>query len=312
MKIPTVKLSQLLIGLVLIGAVIISGCTMSDSDIQNYIDSHPEEIKAYADSHGAEISQYLQEHPEIIEQITFPATPEPLEQTTMAVEELQTAEPTETATTAIQETTQIPTETTVIPTTTPTQVQTIEETIVPTTEPTQEVTTEIPTTIQTTIPTTIATTIPTTEPTPIPTPTPYISTFTGYPAIVDVNGPWTLVSNQNGIKATMTASLNYNSPSYSGVDPYNGIATISGEANNAAIKREDGNPVGVGSLHGTDFSYQFTWHDNLDGTYSTSSIINPLDWSDKSERIIIYTISGTSEELHFSGWPEGTYFMRGD
>ena len=97
-----------------------------------------------------------------------------------------------------------------------------------------------------------------------------------------------------------------------GVDPYNGVAIISGEANNVAIKREDGNPVGVGSLHGTDFSYQFTWHDNLDGTYTTSSIINPLDWSDKAARTITYSVrDGTREELHFSGWPEGTYLKRG-
>jgi hypothetical protein len=186
---------------------------------------------------------------------------------------------------------------------------------------TQEETTPIPTTSITTIPTTEPTTIittsttvatPATTATPTPTPTPYISSVTGQPAIADVNGPWNLVSNQDGIKATLTASLNYNSPSYTGVDPYNGVATLSGEANNAAIKREDGNPVGAGSLHGTDFSYQFEWHDNLDGTYTTTEIINPLDWSDKTLRTITYSVgSGTHEELHFSGWPEGTYLTRG-
>ncbi len=303
----------LIFACIIVSVAMISGCTMSDSDIQGYIDSHPDEVKAYVDSHGQQISSYLAEHPEILEQITFPTTTVSPEQQPPVVEDSPSESPTESQTVSLTETPLTTIETTIVPTTveqTPT-ITTEIQTTQPTTEPTIEITTEPTVNVTTVVTTEIPTTIPTTEPTPVPTPTPYISTVTGQPAIVDVTNPWTLVSPQEGIRATMTVSLNYNNPSYSGVDPFNGIATISGEANNVAIKREDGNPVGVGSLHGTDFSYQFTWHDNIDGTYSTSSIINPLDWSDRTARTITYSVSGTSEKLHFSGWPEGTYLSRG-
>ena len=311
------------IGIVIL-TVLLAGCTLSDDQVQQYIQDHPEEVKAYVDSHGQQISQYLQDHPEILEQITIPPTVEPPNNpVTRSSEEIGTTtmEPTTEVTTAV--TTEIPTtpQTTIPPT--QTTVPDTTQTTAPTTEITTIATT-LPTNVETTIPTTTQTTISiTTTPTPnvttivtpVPTQTPYISKLTGWQAIRTQGNAWRLVTPQQGLSATLTASVTPNILPWDPNDPdskyiLHGTGVITGESNNATILNREGNPTNTGTYHGNDIYFEFVWTDNLDGTYDITALENPLNWQDKQPRTAIYSFNAQTEQLHFSGWPEGTYFVR--
>jgi len=310
---------------IIVSVAMISGCTMSDEDVQSYIDSHPDEINAYVSSHGEMISSYLAEHPEILEAIELPeaTTTLSVEPQTYEVEVTETqSSPTETPTVVIQSTTPIPTETqtqtptvtdtpvvTTVPTTEPTQVvttttiPTTEPTTIPTTEPTIEVTTEIPTTILTTAATTVPTTIPTTEPTPTPIPTqaPYLDS-NGVLAIYG-SGSWKdvqAIPNTPLITARIGCSSPemdiFNSPKNQGLS---GTCTINGYVSNTADDRYDA--MDTPSL---SFNIQFTWKDIGNGDYETSAMQN-LDkdvvWTtEKSPRIL--HVDTSTRTLTISGF----------
>lgn len=318
-------LKQILIfACIIVSVAMISGCTMSDSDVQSYIDSHPDEINAYVSSHGEMISAYLAEHPEILEAIELPEAT-----VTLAVEpqkyEAEVTEtqspPTESPTVVIQSTTTIPTETqtptptatdtpevTTVPTTEPTQVvtttiPTTEPTTIPTTEPTTEVTTDTPTTIQTTETTTVSTTIPTTEPTPTPIPTqaPYLDS-NGVLAIYG-SGSWKdvqAIPNTPLIAARIGCSSPemgiFNSPKNQGLS---GTCTINGYVSNTADDRYDA--MDTPSL---SFSTQFTWKDIGNGDYETSAMQNlnkDVVWTtEKSPRIL--HVDTSTRTLTISGF----------
>lgn len=278
---------------ILLCAVVISGCTMSDADIQNYINSHPDEVEAYVDSHGQQISTYLSEHPEILEQITLPETPTPA--------------PLETMVSATETTTAVePTVPTVIPTPTETPTQII------TTETTTPIPTTIVTTIQTTLPTTIPTTIPTTTPTTIPTtqvidntpvtttlvtivpePTPYIVSGTGLPLVSYRKSEYVGYTSDIEIDSIVLSMHTQNSR----LDDKFGTASLSMHVKN--LTYTDGHVQGVSGSGYIQSSYDFTWNDNLDGTYSISAIGLPKDQRDIHIRTIVvepntgyFTISG--------------------
>ena len=288
------SLKQLLVfSCIIVVATTMSGCTMSDSEVQAYIDNHPEEISQYVSSHGEMISSYLSEHPEILEAIELPEATVTLavEPQTYGAEVTETqSPPTESPTVVIQSTT-IPTETqpttptvtdtpevTTVPTTDPTTevtttIQTTGPTSIPTTEVTTEVTTDIPTTIPTASAITIPTTVPTTEPTPAPIPTqaPYLDS-NGVLAIYG-SGSW------KDVQATpntplITARIGCSSPE---MDVFNspknqglvGTCIIHGDVSNTADGNYD-NPNGPSLA----FSIQFTWKDIGNGDYETSAIQN--------------------------------------
>lgn len=265
-----IALKQILVfACVIVSVAMISGCTMSDSDIQNYIDSHPDEVKAYVDSHGEQISSYLAEHPEILEQITLPETQAPLEQLPMAMEELETTkEPIETPTTAIPEATPTVAETTVIQTTVATTIPTpTPTTTIPTTEPTPTIIvtpTENVTTVATTI---IPTTTPATVSTPTPEPTP-----TGY---LDETGRYALVSYER--KDWHLETTEPNTPiflTYMNCIPSDltgmvGTCSMSGTISTSGSGVND--PVSGPSV---GYSFSFTWTDIGNGDYRTSEIPN--------------------------------------
>jgi hypothetical protein len=317
----------LIFACIIVSVAAISGCTMSDEDVQSYIDSHPDEINAYVSSHGEMISSYLAEHPEILEAIELPEATQTLsiEPQTYEVEVTETqSSPTESPTVVIQSTTnptetQTPTptvtdthEVTTVPTTEPTQVvttttiPTTEPTTIPTTEPTIEVTTEIPTTILTNEITTIQTTIPTTEPTPTPIPTqaPYLDSngvlaIYGYP-----NGGWEDVQsipNTPLRKASLfciTPEMNSgpNAPKNQGLT---GTCTLSGVMSNTADDRYD-DPNGPSLA----FGFSFTWKDIGSGNYETSAIPNlnkDVVWSDEKSPRTLH-VDPSTNTLTISGY----------
>lgn len=279
---------------ILLCAVVISGCTMSDADIQNYVNTHPDEIKAYVDSHGQQISTYLEEHPEILEQITLPETPMPAPIGTMvsATETTTTVEPTTIATQQSAPTT----ETTVIPTTT---IPTTETTTISTTT-----TTAVPTTTKTTLPTTAPTTVttmqvidntpvPTTLVTMVPEPTPYIIATTGLPLVSYRKSEYVGYTSDPEIDSIVLSMHTQ----YSRLDDKFGTASLSMHVKN--LTYTDGHVQGVSGSGYIQSSYDFTWNDNLDGTYSISAIGLPKDQRDIHIRTIVvepntgyFTISG--------------------
>jgi hypothetical protein len=313
------SLKQLLVfTCIVVSVAMVAGCTMSDSEVQEYIDNHPEEISQYVSSHGEMISSYLAEHPEILEAIELPEATATLavEPQTCEAEVTETQlSPTESPTVVIQSTTVIPTET---QTPTPTVTGTPEITTVPTTEPTptstipetmvtQEETTPIPTPTITTIPTTSATTIPTTvattEPTPatIPTQSPYLDS-NGVLAIYG-SGSWKdvqAIPNTPLITARMGCSSPemdiFNSPKNQGLS---GTCTINGDVSNTADDRYDA--MDTPSL---SFSIQFTWKDIGNGDYETSAIPNlnkDVVWTtEKSHRIL--RVDTSTRTLTISGF----------
>lgn len=310
------SLKQILVfACIIVSIMMVAGCTMSDSEVQSYIDSHPDEISQYVSSHGEMISSYLADHPEILEAIELPETTATLDVEPQTYEsevtETQTS-PTESPTIVIQSTTAITTET---QTPTPTVTDTPEVTTATTTEPTptetipetmvtQTETTPIPTTIITTLPTTEPTTVVTTEqtPTPIPMQAPYLDSNGVLAIYGSPSGSWKdaqSIPNTPLISARMGCSSPemsvFNSQKNQGLV---GTCTISGDVSVTGDDRYD-DP----STPSMPFVISFTWKDVGSGNYETSEIQNlnkDVVWSsEKSPRILhvdtstgILTISG--------------------